>query len=459
MFRTLKPDRVISDRPAHRNLRLAVRCALFVALVIACSAACSDSADWIHSNGSKDEPPMTSERIRSLLDSDPRLSAIAGRADEFRLQVVIGEVDQSDPDHPRLVQETFRADAEYFYPASTVKLFAAIAALERLDQLREETGLPLQADTPLVFHPLFDDEVLEQTDESNLDGGAITIAHEIRKLFLVSDNQAFNRLYEFVGQDRLAASLARAGLGSPDAGGPRIVHRLSESRSVEDNRHSPRIDFVADDFDHTLPQRRAEPMAEVGQRDEALPGLRVGQGFLTADGLVEGPMDFSSKNRISLVDLQRGLCLVVRPDVDCRGGATNSAEVRGFELSGGDRELLVEAMSQLPRESANPIYDPAEVPDDYVKFLLPGLRQALPGHDLRIYNKIGQAYGFSTENAMIWNETTDRSIFVAATLYTNANGVLNDDTYEYDTVTAPFFAALGEAVARTYLADPAPDPR
>ena len=51
----------------------------------------------------------------------------------------------------------------------------------------------------------------EEADESNLEGGRITVRHEIRKLFLVSDNRAFNRLYELVGRDRLAASLERSG--------------------------------------------------------------------------------------------------------------------------------------------------------------------------------------------------------------------------------------------------------
>jgi hypothetical protein len=32
---------------------------------------------------------------------------------------------------------------------------------------------------------------------------------------------------------------------------------------------------------------------------------------------------------------------------------------------------------------------------------------------------------------------------LAATLYVNADGVLNDDHYEYDTVGLPFLRALG----------------
>ncbi len=365
--------------------------------------------------------------MEEILRSHPGLAEVLAAAPDHRLQAVLGLVEQG-PDGPRLVQHGFRLDAEYFYPASAVKLFAAVAALERLAELRRETGLPLDVDTPLVFHPLFEDEALDEADESNLDGGRITVRHEIRKLFLVSDNRAFNRLYELVGQDRLAASLVRAGLA--DA---RIVHRLSEFRSAEDNRRLPRIDFVGQGALYTLPERRSEPLPPA----PPVPGLEVGSAHISGDERVDEPLDFAPKNRFPLAALQRGLCMVVRPDVDCGGP--------GFALTDEDRALLLEAMSQLPRESANPAYDPAEYPDDYGKFLLPGLERVVEKDRLRISNKIGQAYGFTTENAWVVDRDTGRGFFLAATLYTNADGVLNDDNYEYETVALPFLADLGEA--------------
>jgi hypothetical protein len=36
-------------------------------------------------------------------------------------------------------------------------------------------------------------------------------------------------------------------------------------------------------------------------------------------------------------------------------------------------------------------------------------------------------------------------VLLSANLYANADGVLNDDRYEYDTVSRPFLAALGRA--------------
>ncbi len=380
--------------------------------------------------------------MREILESHPGLVPIVARAAELRLQAVLGTIEPGAGGRPRLVQHGFRLGAEYFYPASTVKLFAAVAALERLGEIARATGLDVGPDTPMVFHPLFAGEEREESDATNLEGGAITVRHEIRKLFLVSDNAAFNRLYELVGQDGLAASMRRAGLREA-----RIVHRLSEARSAEENRRYPRIDFIGSGFVHTLPERSSEPLA-ASPAGARMPGLEVGSAYLVEGERVGGPMDFSTKNYVPLAELQRGLCKVVLPDVDCGGGEP-------FALGDGDRALLVEAMSLFPRQSKNPIYDPGEYPDNYVKFLLPGLRRALGDRGSKIYDKSGQAYGFTTENARVV-EIVDsgdhlhhgRAIFLAATIYTNADGTLNDDAYDYDSVALPFFTDLAEATVR-----------
>ena len=38
-------------------------------------------------------------------------------------------------------------------------------------------------------------------------------------------------------------------------------------------------------------------------------------------------------------------------------------------------------------------------------------------------------------------------------VYTNADGVLNDDAYDYDAVALPFFADLAEATVRWLIGD------
>jgi len=383
-------------------------------------------------------PAAAPGRLAAILDATPALAPLIARAKEHRLEIVLGTLEPAPGGGVRLVQDGFRLDAEYFYPASTVKLFGVVAALERLAELRRATGLAIDADTPLVVHPLFEGDVLEDADLSNRENGRITVGHLLRKILLVSDNAAFNTLYELVGQDRLAATLRGAGLERA-----RIVHRLSEFRSPEENRRFPRIDLVGDGFVFTLPERTSEPLPPAPPVD----GLRVGEGYETESGRVEGPMDFAAKNSVPLSELQRGLCMVVRPEADCGG--------RGFELAAADRARFVDAMTAWPRQSTNPAYDPSEYPDEYCKFFLPGLERVLPKGRLRISNKCGDAYGFLTDNAWIVDTESGRGFFLAATLYANADGILNDDHYDYETVSKPFLADLAEAVARSLWGVPA----
>lgn len=385
--------------------------------------------------------PDNDPDLAELLRQSPTLASVLADADKYRVQVVVGEVRRDPKGRRSLHQKGFRAGAEYFYPASTVKLFAAVAALEYLEELRKETGLSLTVNTSLVFHPLSEGEPIDDSDPDNIDGGTINVRQQIRKLFLISDNTAFNRLYDLVGQGRLNDSIRRAGIDSA-----RIVHRLSLARTAEENLTAPRVDFFGQDFRYSLPRRRSKPQPE----GEQPAGMLVGKIHFDASERIDAPMDFAPKNRISLADLQRGLCMLVRPDVDCGG--------RGFNLREEDRELLLEAMSRLPRQSVNPVYDPEEYPDSYVKFVLPGLERVAPKDDIVVYDKSGQAYGFTTENAWIVDSRTGEGFFLAATLYTNANATLNDDEYEYAEVAEPFLADLAETVARALWRDPGPSP-
>lgn len=351
-----------------------------------------------------------------------------------RLQLLVSEV-REGPGGPTLVRHGYRLGAEYFYPASTIKLAAAIAACQEVERLLRETGLPLTLETPTTLDPLFEGEHEESSDPANLAGGTITIGHEIRKLFIVSDNPAFNRLYDLVGQERLNRAMWDAGLASV-----RITHRLSIARTPDENRLTRRIVLHTEGGDIEVPIRRS-PLA---LRNPG-PGLLIGQRHLAGGGVVEGPMDFSDKNGISLVDLQDMLIKVVRPDLDLG--------TPGFDLSAEHRDFLLRAMREVPGESANPRYDPEKYPDDWVKYLLPGLERVAPREHFTIYNKVGMAYGFLIENACVVHEPTGRMFFLTATVYANPNGTLNDSDYAYDTISLPLMSGLGQAAAETIWTD------
>ncbi len=104
-----------------------------------------------------------------------------------------------------------------------------------------------------------------------------------------------------------------------------------------------------------------------------------------------------------------------------------------------------------PYESDYPKYDSSYFPA-YKKYLYYGKDpKAVIDSNLRIYNIVGQAYGFTTDIAYFENTKKGISFFLAVSLYTNADGILNDDKYEYNTIAFPFLQALGEAVYQREL--------
>lgn len=373
-----------------------------------------------------------SDFLLTIMRSQPGLAKVLANPEEFRVQVLLGLIKPGANGRPAIEHHGYRVDTEYFYPASTVKLCAAVAALQVIDELaREHPAVTMH--TPLRIHPCFADQQIEADDPTNIAGpsaGRITVEHHIRKIALVSDNPAHNRLYGLVGHRAINERMWALGLPSV-----RINHRLSEPRPRADNLKTPQVDVLVDIAAAiTIPARTSDLWID----NAGLAGVHVGHSHMQGDFRIHAPMDFTEKNRFSLADQQRLLAMLVRPELT--GGSA--------PISSPRRQSLIRALTQRPRESDNPCYDPAEYPDHYAKFFLPGLARAAPDADIRIVNKIGRAYGFSIDNAYIFDARRGQPFFLSATIYANTSGLIGADSYDDTTIADPFFADLAEAIAR-----------
>ncbi len=173
-----------------------------------------------------------------LASGDGRFDSILKHAAGWKIQIIYTQVDHLKKNKVRLATHSFRNDpSEYFYPASTVKLPIAILALQKLRELNipgltMNSTMITEADGP-VQTPV-------STDPSAVNGKP-TIAQYIRKILLVSDNDAFNRLYEFLGQEYINKTLHKMGYADT-----RIIHRLSVFLTEKDNRHTNPVRFLDD---------------------------------------------------------------------------------------------------------------------------------------------------------------------------------------------------------------------
>ncbi len=145
----------------------------------------------------------------NLLKSDPVLfDSILKNKEELRLQIIYTQVDRKKNGKSKFTDHYLNVDTNtYFYPASTVKLPIALLALQKLHDL----NIPgLDRNTTMITEADYSGQTPVYNDPTTADGRP-TVANYIKKIFLTSDNDAFNRLYEFLGQEYINNSLHQMG--------------------------------------------------------------------------------------------------------------------------------------------------------------------------------------------------------------------------------------------------------
>lgn len=373
------------------------------------------------------QEPHGDALLRDLLDSQPdRFGYILDNAEKHRVQIIYTQIDRDADNKPSFRSYTFRLDeGEYFYPASTVKLPTAALALEKLRRL-DRRGL--DRDTVMLTDSAEDFQTEVVVDETSRTG-LPSVGQYIKKILLVSDNDAFNRLYEFLGQQPLNESLASKGYA-----GTRIVHRLELDLSPDQNRRTNPVRFVRGDEVVYWQTAQASSRDFLGAAPVPLGSAEVVKGEL-----LERPKDFAEKNAYPLRALHDTILALMFAD--------SVPPERRFDLEEEDYTFLWRNMSEYPRESGIAAYaDKLRYPDGYVKFLMfGGSAETIPDH-IRVFNKVGDAYGFLTDAAYVVDFTNRVEFILAATVYSNENGTFNDNNYEYEVVGIPFLRDLGQAV-------------
>ncbi len=361
-----------------------------------------------------------------LLQNQGSFGSVIQNPGNYKVQVVYTRIDRDQQNKPHFQDFFFNHQpSAYFYPASTIKMPVAFLALQRLNELKIKG---LDKFSPMITGADYSGQTPVYNDPTTFNGQP-NIAHYIKKIFLVSDNDAYNRLYEFLGPWYINNELKKKGYTETQ-----IIHRLSIPLSEDENRHTNPVSFygVKGNELYTTPGRFYTEKFAV--RND-----KIGKGYMKGDSLVNAPLDFSIKNRISLLTLHNILKSVMFPE--------SVPAYQRFNLSTEDYRFVRQYMSQLPAETDYPTYDTAAYYDTYCKFLLFGADQSLkiPQHT-KMFNKVGDAYGFLLDIAYIRDSKAGVEFMLSAVMYCNKDGILNDNNYEYDEVGFPFMKYLGELI-------------
>jgi len=367
------------------------------------------------------DPPIP---FKEGLEDYPTLQKVLADTAKYQVQILYTQIDRNEHGNPLFTTYSFNVDdSRYFYPASTVKLPLVLLTLEWLEEQQLE-GLTLE--TTMLTDSIRPSQLPAWSD-STAQNGLPSIGHYIKKILLVSDNDASNRLYELLGMDYINQKLIEKGLANSV-----IMQRLSFPISAEENRHFNPIRFL-DSTGKVLLEIPAR------QSDSAyvVPGYpKLGRAYYSNDTLIQVGMDFSYKNKFSLTDLHAVVQRTIFPEA--------FVGIERFNLNEEHRNFVLKYMSMLPRESDYPSYDTTEFYDSYSKFFKFGTDKAPIPTRFRLFNKTGWSYGHLIDGGYFVDFETGVEFFVSAIIYVNEDQVLNDDKYETDEIGLPFFAELGE---------------
>jgi len=371
-----------------------------------------------------DEPAgRTDNFLRELLGRHPEwFDSVLRQPGRWPVQLLYTRIDHGAGSTPKLTRFYFRVDpGNYFYPASTVKLPLAALALQRLREIGM-TGVDANSSLITEAVPPF---LSGCSNDPTAPDGRPTIGHYVKKILVASDNEAFNRLYEFLGQEYIHQEFRRMGYDSAQ-----ILHRLGHLLPEAANRSANPVLL----YDAAGRKLFTEPLRH-SKMPYAVRNDWRGTGYYRNGALVREPFDFSRKNRLALEELHSMLEGLVYPQ--------SVAPEKRFRISEEDRRFLLFWMSRYPKESGIAGYE--QLADTYVKFLFYGAEDPVQP-SIRIFNKVGDAYGFLVDAAYIADREHGVEFFLSAVISCNSDGIYNDDRYDYEKVGYPFLKHLGQAL-------------
>jgi Beta-lactamase enzyme family len=361
----------------------------------------------------------------SILKSE-KFKQITENPLKYRVQILYTQINRDKHNKPTLKTYSYRTDSEeYFYPASTVKLAANVLALEKINALKLDKNW-------FMYTMKGREGQQEITQDLSAESGKPSVAHYIKKILLVSDNESYNRLYEFLGQKDFNQSMKSKGFK-----GVRFTHRLQVPLTPFENQFTNPIEFV----DTTGRTRYTQMAAFNDQAIFSKKPILLGKGFRNSQGQIEHqPYDFTLKNAFPLAAQHEFLQRLMLPEA--------FPKRKQFSLTQEDYSFLYQYMSQYPTETRYPNYlmDSTYHPT-YCKFIYYGSDKNEPlNKNIRIFNKVGDAYGFLLDNAYVVDFENQIEFMVSAVILCNEDEIFNDDLYDYERIGFPFLKQLGQEI-------------
>ena len=365
---------------------------------------------------------FSSDPIKSAIKENEFVRKIIKDKDNYEIQILYTEVSKNNLGQTEFKDFQFQLnDEQYFYPASTIKLPIAIMTLSKINELRAEgSNISLKSKIKL--------SLINNKKEIIVRDSISSFQNLIADVFLVSDNSASNVLIDFIGYNYFNSSMINAGYENTY-----LNHKFNPDPFVNSS-------WIISTLDNDIISSKENKKIILANSN--ISNLKKGERNLVNGEIINESRDFSSKNRSSLTDMHNIMKNLIYPEIT----------FSKFNLNVEDYDFLRYWMSRFTYEDLGNKY----IGDDkffnsYNKFFIHGMDTILKSTDVRVYNKIGQAYGTSTDSAYIKNYKEDVEFFLTATIYTNKNEIINDNIYEYGDTAIPFLSKLSKTLYKNLL--------
>ena len=357
--------------------------------------------------------------IKSSFRKNDFLKEIIKEKEDYEIQILLTKIDQYNSKVDFQEYRYQLDDNKYFYPASTIKLPIVVLTLKKINELRSKgSEITLKSKITLNYKDDYSELVIRDSITS--------FQNLIADVFLVSDNSASNILIDFIGYNYFNHEMENAGFDKTY-----LNHKFNPDPYVNST-------WQISDLDNNIISSINDNQ-KIIKADEKTNGLEKGERRYFKGEILDESLNFSEKNRSSITDMHNLIKYIFYPEI--------FDSINTFNLNVEDYDFLRYWMSRFTYEDIGEKFIGDEkFFETYNKFFIHGDEQSVSNEQIRVYNKIGQAYGTSIDNGLIKNYQDNVEFILTATIYTNKNKVINDNLYEYDDLAVPFLAKLSRAI-------------
>lgn len=339
--------------------------------------------------------------------------------EKYEIQIIYTQIKRDSLNRPQLKEFTYAPNPQkYFNPASLAKLPLVLLSLEKLHEINQPnihkyTRIGYGADTPCQL-PLVGNNLKEKEYPC--------LGRFIEKILLVSDNDSYTRLYEFLGQRYIQAKM-----NEKCYEGVRIIRRFNECDTLQ-NRYTNPIHFYNESGQVIYSQKPVfnptpyYPHKSTWQRTRPINNIPI--------------LNPDFENYLPLKAAHQMLMAIMLPEA--------LPEHQRFNLQTDDYQLLRRSLGAYPREGKLSTYlEKDGYFDTYKKYLYFGRADASLVN-LRSFNVVGWWAGYVSDVAYFVDYQRGIEFFLSAVISTNQVPINEGEGYQK--VSFPFMRDLGKLI-------------